>query len=222
MLSDKEILFATLLGSKIVDSIPRFSLVQNELMKHPAPQVPFFPFKNTDKIEYLNGGFDPVNLWSATPKNEDKQFFPLIFRKRVDSPVSQEPWFTLPYEVLISVSGKNDIVKRKVAKAKNFIGTIKEHWSQDDYEITITGVLFGSLETGSVQDCYPRSDFEKLRMYCTSPLGLEVKCPLLEMLGINNIVVEDFTFPFSKGENVQAYEMKALSDYSSEFLLELE
>ena len=75
---------------------------------------------------------------------------------------------------------------------------------------------------GSVENTFPRSDFEKLKKYCTSPTGLQVRCTLFEMLGIDYIVVEDFTFPFSKGENVQAYDIKAVSDFTSEFLLEIE
>jgi hypothetical protein len=37
-------------------------------------------------------------------------------------------------------------------------------------------------------------------------------CHPLEAVGIIKVVVEDFTFPFTKGENVQAYDLKLTSD----------
>jgi hypothetical protein len=154
-------------------------------------------------------------IWQADKSRTDRHFFPLTLVRNGNIA------FTLPYEPLISVSGKNNIVKRNIAKAPNFVGTIKEHFSQDDYEITITGTLIGENETGDFQRAFPRADFEKLREYCVSAESLEVQCDMLQLLNIKHIVIEDFTFPFSKGGNVQAYEIKAISDFSTDFLLEI-
>lgn len=220
-MNNTDILFASLVGSKIVEMVPRLTAVQNELMKHVLPPIPFLPFRNSEGIvdvtpeEYLN-------LWEAdTAVSEEQQFFPLSLS--IDEGAT---FFRLPYEPLISISGKNVIAKRKVAKwsedkKDQLIGTIKERWSQDDYEITITGVLMGSLIKGSYADCYPREDFEKLKKILTNAKEIRVKCPPLELLGINYIVVDDFSFPFTKGENVQAYEIRACSDFSYNLLMEL-
>lgn len=221
MITNNEILFSSLVGSKVAATIPRFSLVQNELAKHVLPTSPFLPIGNDISIQ-KSESVSTDNLWKATPPNEDGQFFPLRFRRVLENNPESEPWYTFPYEPLINISGNNKLIKRSVAKAKNFIGTIKEHWSQDDYEITITGILFGAVSRGNVEDCFPRSDFEKLRDYCTSPLGIQVQCEPLQLLGINFLVVENFSFPFTKGENVQAYEIKTFSDFSADFLLEIE
>lgn len=215
--NDNEIIFASLMGSKIAQSLPNFEVVQNELSKRVLPPIPFLPIKNSDDIRGISSNVNP-NSFKATPPNIEKQFFPLSFR----IPKPGEKWYTFPYEPLINVSGKNVLVKRRPAKAENFIGTIKERWSQDDYQITITGSLIGFQQTGTPQEAFPRADFERLRDYCTSASYLEIQCELLQLLGINHIVIEDFRFPFTKGENVQAYEITALSDFSADFLLEIE
>ena len=48
-----------------------------------------------------------------------------------------EDWWTLPYEPIVTVNGKNVIVKKQVAKGR-IRGSIKERWSQDDYQISIS------------------------------------------------------------------------------------
>jgi hypothetical protein len=79
----------------------------------------------------------------------------------------------------------------------------------------------GSILTGDVSECFPREDFEKLRDLLTYPKELYVKCEPLQLLGINRIVIEDMSLPFTKGENVQAYEIKGYSDSSYNLLIEL-
>ena len=123
---------------------------------------------------------------------------------------------------MLSISSKNNIVKRTVAKADDFKyqGTVKERWSRDDYEIKITGVLIGSILTGDVSQCYPKEDFEKLKNFLEGKSSWMVYCEPLQLLGINRIVIEEMSFPFTKGENVQAYEISALSDFDFNLLLE--
>lgn len=210
------ILFASLVGSKVASGIPRFTKLQNELMKHVLPPIPFLPFRNENYIEE-KGASHEVSIWeSDKPLAESEQFFPFSFEG------SDGVRYQLPYEPMISISGNNTIVRRNVAKAKGMVGSIKERWNQADYEITITGFLMGSLLTGSVADCYPRQDFERLRDFMTAPNTLTVYCEPLQLLGINKIVIEDFSFPFTKGENVQAYEIKAYSDFAYNLLLDID
>ncbi len=204
-MTQKEIIFASLVGSKVAKQIPRFDIVQNELAKHVLPAIPFLP-KNAGE------------LWQADkPKSQDEQFFPFVFYDYEDN-----AWL-LPYEPMVTISGKNNIIRRNVAKSNNkLIGSIKERWSQDDYQITITGVLMGSIITGDMSQCFPRSDFERLRDFLCSQSRIKVNCEPLQLLGINHIVIEDFNFPFTKGENVQAYEIKAYSDFDYNLLLEID
>lgn len=218
----KTILLASLLGSKLSESLPRLAVVQNELQKHVLPPIPFLPETNENGVDTPRSFSLNTPLWQADSPNISGQFFPLSFRRKTDGGTSSEPWYTFPYEPLISIEGKNDIVKRKIAKANGFVGTVKERFSQDDYTITITGSLIGLKLIGTYDECFPRQDFERLRDYCICPGGIEVRCEPLQLLGINSLVVEEFTFPFTKGENVQAYELHCLSDFTSELLLEIE
>ena len=216
--NEKSILFASLLGSKVAQQIPRFETVQNEIGKRVLPPISFLPFKNNPvKINEPEGNFNPGELWMAdAPKSESEQFFPFT--------LIDELWreFLLPYEPMLSISSKNNIVKRTVAKADDFKyqGTVKERWSRDDYEIKITGVLIGSILTGDVSQCYPKEDFEKLKNFLEGKSSWMVYCEPLQLLGINRIVIEEMSFPFTKGENVQAYEISALSDFDFNLLLE--
>lgn len=216
MISGNKIL-QSLIGTKV--SMENLSLVQNELRKHVLPPIPFLGKVNEQGIQQSSWSGNAIVNLEPEP-DTTKHFFPLSFRRI--TPEGSEPWYTFPYEPLVTISGSNEIVKRKPAKAANFIGTVKEHWSQNDYEITITGVIMGRQISGNVEETFPREDFEKLRKYCTSPYGLEVLCEPLQLLGINAIVVDSFTFPFTPGENVQAYEIQCSSDFTSELLLEIE
>lgn len=218
--NEKSILFASLLGSKVAQQIPRFETVQNEIGKRVLPPISFLPFKNNPvKINEPEGNFNPGELWMAdAPKSKSEQFFPFTF-------IDGKNRYTLPYEPMISISSANNIVERTVAKAGNdaqYEGTVKERWSRGDWEIKITGVLIGSILTGDVSQCFPKSDFEKLRDILQLRKNWKINCSPLELLGINSIVIYDMNFPFTKGENVQAYEITAKSDFDFNLLLEEE
>ena len=218
--NEKSILFASLLGSKVAQQIPRFETVQNEIGKRVLPPISFLPFKNNPvKINEPEGNFNPGELWMAdAPKSESEQFFPFTF---INSKTGEK--FLLPYEPMLSISSKNNIVKRTVAKIgseEKQQGTVKERWSRDDFEIKITGVLIGSILTGDVSQCFPRNDFQKLRDILIKKKKWGIQCEPLQLLGIDWIVVEEMNFPFTKGENVQAYEISVISDFEYSLLLE--
>lgn len=230
-MNNQDILFAGLMGSKALETLARLDIVQNELTKHVLPVIPFLPFQNKTGIETAVSSQNNTVFKSQSsivgrqdPQiSEERQFFPLSFSFEA----SNTKWL-FPYEPLISINGGNNIVKRSVAKQgaeKNgmpMTGTIKERWSQKDYEITITGLLFGDLMKGKPEDCYPQTQLTKLLSFLTQAGTIKVFSHPLEILGINRIVIEDFSFPFTKGENAQAYEIKALSDCNYNLLVELE
>lgn len=108
--------------------------------------------------------------------------------------------------------GENIIVKRQVSKGK-IRGSIKERWTQDDYQIKIEGALINLT-----QNDYPRKDVQKLKSICESA-KLKVRCPLFELYSINQIVVESYEFPFTAGVQNQAYSISAYSDDTYKLLL---
>lgn len=216
-LTNENVMIASLLGSQVVEQIPRFAQVENELAKRVLPPVKFLPLQNQQDNYKAAEDFSESEIWlSDKPLSESDQFFPFSFKK-----ANEENYWLLPWEPLINIEAKNIITKRYIAKAgKNHIGSIKERWATDDYQITITGAFIGDKMRGIAAQTYPRQDMERLRDYLLTPEALEVKCELLQILGINRIVIESVNFPFTKGENVQAYEIKAMSDFPYQLLYE--
>lgn len=121
-----------------------------------------------------------------------------------------EEWL-IPMEPMISLTGQNLIVRRHVNKGK-IRGSIKERWCEDDYSVTIEGILMS--EDGS----YPEDDVRKLRSYCEAG-HVEALCPLLEIFGISRIVIESWDIPFTSGTANQNYTIKAYSDDIYKLLL---
>jgi hypothetical protein len=215
-MNNNDILFASLMGSKAIERLEKNIVFDNQLTKHVLPPIPFLPFQNDTGIASVSSSVS-TNKWSANqPLSQDQQYFPLLFSFSENG----AKWL-FPFEPLINVSGSNIIAKRKVAK-KATGGTIKERWAQNDYQITITGILIGAIEKGNYEETYPRASMRKLFDFIKSVGFVYVFSDLLNTLGILKIVVEDYRFPFTKGENVQAFEIKAISDNGYRLLTELE
>ena len=127
----------------------------------------------------------------------------------------EEVW-KLPVDPLVSVNGKNVIKRRYVAKSnakENRRGSIKECWSQDDYEITIAGVLIAEDNASLVEM------MKKLREICDKDEAVKVVCKYVnDSFGINYIAIESYDFPFTKGMENQSFTIKAYSDDSYELL----
>ena len=123
-----------------------------------------------------------------------------------------EEWWLLPYEPIITINGKNIITKKQVAKGK-VRGSIKERWTQDDYQISINGIFINPKGTG-----YPSEDVKKLKRLCEAA-KVQVMCPLFEVFSIDQIVIESFDFPFTSGPDNQAYTIGAVSDDIYKLLL---
>jgi hypothetical protein len=128
----------------------------------------------------------------------------------------ESEWWQLPLDPVISVSGKNIIVRRNVLKAADeqlgYRGSIKEAWSQDDYEISIAGALVGK---GGL----PEKELRKLRRYCEARKTLMVKNELLTLFNITRIAVEEYALPFTKGVENQMYTIKGYADDAFELLV---
>lgn len=124
--------------------------------------------------------------------------------KRITDPVRE--WFSLPVEPLVSVSCKNIIARRSIAKSRHK-GTVKERWSQDDYEITIQGVL-----TVADEGAYPHEQLRRLKEFFEERQAVEVEQEMLFSLGITYLALENLNLPHTKGLNNQNYEIKAYSD----------
>lgn len=218
VLDNRDILFASLMGSQAVGLIQRSNIVQNELSKRVLPPIPFLPLKNETEIAKA-GSYTIENNWQVNDSTpESKQFFPLSFSFTEGG----QKWL-FPFEPMINISSGNNIIKRNVAKqGEKLIGTIKERWSRKDFDIQVTGVLMGNMLQGTPEQTFPREQMERLFEFLKHSKEFFVYCHPLEILGITKVVVEDYSFPFTKGENVQAYDLKLTSDFAYNLLIKEE
>lgn len=104
----------------------------------------------------------------------------------------------------VGISRRN-IIESDVMAGKK--GTIKESISAQDYVITIQGLAFGS------DRLYPEADVAMINDLCNKREALMLKNAFTDIfLTDGYVVVEDFTFPPSRTEHTQPYEIKLLSD----------
>lgn len=132
---------------------------------------------------------------------------------------TESAWWQLPIEPVVTITGKNTIVKRNVLKTASADvarrGSVKEMWSQDDYEVSISGVFIAT------DGRLPESDLRRLRKYCEGRQSVMVQSPLFTIFNIKRLAIEDFQFPFTKGIENQMFTLKASSDdfYESQLLI---
>jgi hypothetical protein len=130
-------------------------------------------------------------------------------------PDTDEYWFTLPIDPVISITGRNSVIKRNVLKTNEYTahrGSVKEIWSQDDYEVNIAGSF--------VSHKFPENNLQILKNICEARQAVNVRSQLLGLFGITRITIEDFSFPFTKGLENQMYVIKAYSDDEFDLLIE--
>lgn len=160
---------------------------------------PYFLLQDTDTIRDVDA--DEIRAEMATTGTVNS-VMPLRLKRTIDGVTN---WFTFPLEPWVSVSGKNVIVRRTIAKGTN-TGTVKERWSQGDYEISIQGVFIAS------GDKYPSESMRRLRDLFDTADHLDVEHEVLLLLGITRLVIESVSFPHTKGMQNQNFEIKAYSD----------
>lgn len=110
------------------------------------------------------------------------------------------------FEPIISIFGKNTIIRNHVLKARG-VGTVKEYWNADDYRVEIRGVLHGEDP-----ERLPVVEIDILRNILEARKTVEVSSPYLTVFGIQYLAIEDFEFLHTAGYNNQAYIIKAYSD----------
>lgn len=137
---------------------------------------------------------------------------PMVQALGLRLPKAGEKEWLLPLEPMITITGKQIIAKRQVAKGKSR-GSIKERWTLDDYSVKIQGVL---IEQGGER--YPEEDVRQLRRYCEAGEVI-ASSPLLELFGISRLVIEQWELPHTSGIANQNYSLSCLSDDSYKLLL---
>ncbi|MGA0556528.1 DUF6046 domain-containing protein [Larkinella sp. VNQ87] len=121
-------------------------------------------------------------------------------------------FWTLPIEPLVSVRGRNMIVRRNISK-KNGIGSVKELWSQDDYSISVRGI-FVSEKLGE----FPEENLSKLKKLLEAKRSLVISCRLTDILGITLMAVEEWELPETSGLENQYFRISGYSDQDFELI----
>lgn len=114
--------------------------------------------------------------------------------------------FTFPTDPLVSVTTKNIVARRQIAKGA-MRGTVKEQWSKDDYDITIAGVFNTDTEY------YAEEYVVMLREVVDAEESVKLVCPYFnDNYDILRIAIEQCDFPFTPGMDSQSFTIKAKSD----------
>lgn len=176
---------------------------------------PYWLFNQTPVTEGDSSGYSELMKLSVEEMTEQILSNALGVPMRMPLEIKREgdsDYWLLPFEPLITITGKNIITKRQVSKGK-IRGSIKERWTQDDYQIAIDGVLINTESKN-----YPSDDVQKLRKYCEAAKW-EVRSPLFEIFSIFQLVVENYDFPFTSGIMNQRYTLSCSSDDTYKLLL---
>jgi len=152
--------------------------------------VEFRPGKYTDKngIEIAYGQILSNTNESATPSED-----------------GEKPGFKID-TVLCDVTIVKQIITTKIQGVK---GSVKEYISQDDYDLTIRGVL---VDPSGQR--YPEEQVKQLVEYCEVPESVEIAARFLnDNFDIHYLTIKEVNFPQIEGtENAQLFEIKAISD----------
>ena len=198
-----------------MNTATRFALENIALRVFGGKIPPYWLFRDTGIAQVPSEDYDTIRAM------DDAELEDLVRTNALGIPMTmplslklEEPgaheWL-LPLEPMISLTGKHIIKRRQVNKGQ-IRGSIKERWAQDDYEITIEGVLIGT------DGQYPEADVARLKNFCEAA-AVNALSPLLEIFGISRLVIESWEMPFTAGQANQNYTIKAYSDDVYKLLL---
>lgn len=123
-------------------------------------------------------------------------------------------WMTLElkHKNLGSLLLENAIVE--ISQARNIVttsiqgrdGTVKEFISNGDYSLNIKGILFENNWD------MPKAKTQKLNRFCQVKDTVKIVHEFCNMIGIYDIVIQDFKFPYNPQINCVLFELNCMSD----------
>lgn len=198
-----------------MNTATRFALENIALRVFGGKIPPYWLFRDTGLAQVPSEDYDTIHAMDDTELKDlvrtNALGIPMTMplSLKLEEPGAHE-WL-LPLEPMISITGKHIIKRRQVNKGL-VRGSIKERWAQDDYEVTIEGVLIGT------DGQYPEADVARLKNFCEAA-SVTALSPLLEVFGISRLVIESWEMPFTAGQANQNYTIKAYSDDVYKLLL---
>lgn len=114
----------------------------------------------------------------------------------------------LPNEPTLDIRADKRILRTTITGNTTRRGTVKELIYTGDYEIFIRGIAI-NYETSRV---YPEDIVKAINDLFLENTTQTIQCALTEILGVQEIVIEDIRFPNTPGQHAQAYEIRCYSD----------
>jgi hypothetical protein len=113
------------------------------------------------------------------------------------------PSLTLDAVLFVVTQSKNIVITN--IQGRN--GSIKEYIADDDYNVTITGIIAGG------NNVYPKNEVLALKKVLDSPTAININSWFLNQFGVHTIVIKDYNFGQEAGRNSQqAFSISAISD----------
>ncbi|NME69005.1 DUF6046 domain-containing protein [Flammeovirga aprica] len=179
-------------------------------------------------INNLTGGLYPtfakksaeesVNLLTRVKNGETR--ISEIFDTELYMPVKLDGE-DLPLEPIITISSRKVIKRTGINRSKKR-GTVKELFMEDDYVISIQGLLMDNTNSGFepaykvMSKRFPEQSFKTLRAICEKQQAVKIESMVTSLLNIEYIAIETYSFPGQKGTpDRQAYTIKGYSDQGS-------
>lgn len=106
--------------------------------------------------------------------------------------------------VLLTVSQAKKIIMTEIQGAD---GTVKEYIGLDDYHIEVNGIITAS------NGVHPVDEIADLKKILDAPVTIDIACDYLRNLGIDSVVVSDYTIGQEPGSySYQTFSLVLLSD----------
>lgn len=122
----------------------------------------------------------------------------------------------LPNEPLIQIDGGYNLVRTTMVGSTGNQGTVKELMQRDDYKISIRGIIINQKSAKN----FPEDDFANLHKICVKGQRMTIDNAMCALLGIYDVVIENFSFPHTPSQNAQAYEINMWSDELFQLIIE--
>lgn len=112
---------------------------------------------------------------------------------------------------LIALSQSKVIVKTPLEGRD---GTVKEYINNGDHDINVTGLLCNKGPG------YPKELVAELKTFLDAKKPIKVIHTVLNMMGINEVVIESWSLPHTPFTNGQTYKFKAVSEKAVELTID--
>lgn len=182
-------------NDRVKQNDPNFNIDNTDLRDEPLNYRSSLNTPVYTNIEFLPGSYE------TNTKGVFKNF-----GSSVDGPEK------LRYEsVLLTVSQSTKIVQTEIQGRD---GSVKEYIGKDDYSITVNGIITG--KNGQ----RPIDEIIALKKMLDAPIAIEVASAYLQSLGIDYLVLKDWTLNENEGGySYQQFSLSFISDIQQELQL---